>query len=519
MAPAAVCDALVIGAGAAGVGAARALRDAGLASVVVLEARQRIGGRAHTSDELDSGVPLDHGAQWVHGYSKQHPMIRLSSAAGIELLREGRTSCETVDGSGGVPVNNRSRRLASLHFRHLESLVRSHASGLGEGDCSWGEALLRARGRQLGDAGGQAGEAAADAELDTALSSLVAAEGADRELQRALLHLEVCDRLENYEGARMDRWSVKNGHKATCLDGPNAELRGGYGNLIAELGQGLDLRLGHRVTAIEYPTDDDDGPGGSPQVSVHCAVAAAGVEGEEEARRVYTAPRCVVALPLGVLRSGSVRFHPELPAPKASSMAALGVALMDKVEVLWDRRWWPEGVGSIRIASRASMPCYHPWPWFLEPPAARQHTLGWAVLVCFVTGQFAEEVEAMEDGVVADACVAALRRAHPGVSVPEPRAVHVTRWGRDVHALGSWTYYAAGSGPPDSQALAEPVGLGGCVAFAGEHTCDGSASGLDIGTVHGAWLSGVRAARGLGGRLAGKGRRGRGRGTAGGYPG
>src|SRR5271170_1050312 len=62
--PSSECDAVVVGAGAAGVGAGRRLVDAGL-DVVVLEARDRLGGRAHTI-ETPEGYPADVGCEWLH---------------------------------------------------------------------------------------------------------------------------------------------------------------------------------------------------------------------------------------------------------------------------------------------------------------------------------------------------------------------------------------------------------------------------------------------------------------------
>ncbi len=61
-----VCDfdVVVVGAGAAGIAATRALKSAGL-SVICLEASNRVGGRTHTDTEI-FGVPFDVGAHWMH---------------------------------------------------------------------------------------------------------------------------------------------------------------------------------------------------------------------------------------------------------------------------------------------------------------------------------------------------------------------------------------------------------------------------------------------------------------------
>jgi len=152
---------------------------------------------------------------------------------------------------------------------------------------------------------------------------------------------------------------------------------------------------------------------------VKCAVAS----GLRQTEEVYSAPCCIITLPLGVLRGGAVKFAPPLPARKLEAFARLGTCLMNKVEMLWERRWWPDSVSAICIASLESTPTYHPWPWFIEPTAARKHPLGWATLVCFVTDHFATEVEAMDDAAVTLSAVAALRNACR-CDMPEPRAVH-----------------------------------------------------------------------------------------------
>ena len=75
----------VIGAGTSGLTAAKQLADAGHL-VTIFEARDRIGGRVWTSDQL--GVPLDLGASWIHGV-KGNPLTELADELEIERLQTG----------------------------------------------------------------------------------------------------------------------------------------------------------------------------------------------------------------------------------------------------------------------------------------------------------------------------------------------------------------------------------------------------------------------------------------------
>jgi monoamine oxidase len=77
------CEVIVIGAGIAGLTAARDLGVDG-PDVIVLEARDRIGGRIWTSPAL--GVPADLGASWIHGY-ENNPIARLARRHSIDILR------------------------------------------------------------------------------------------------------------------------------------------------------------------------------------------------------------------------------------------------------------------------------------------------------------------------------------------------------------------------------------------------------------------------------------------------
>lgn len=75
---------IVIGGGFAGLAAARTLHDASF-QVVVLESRDRIGGRVHT--DYSFGFPVDLGASWLHGVCNENPLAPLIGKLGLPLYR------------------------------------------------------------------------------------------------------------------------------------------------------------------------------------------------------------------------------------------------------------------------------------------------------------------------------------------------------------------------------------------------------------------------------------------------
>src|SRR5260370_14647926 len=77
-------DIAVIGAGAAGIGAARRLCQAGSVSVLVLEGRDRVGGRVHTIEP--AGFPCDRGAEWLHS-ADRNPLSPIARRLGFSVHR------------------------------------------------------------------------------------------------------------------------------------------------------------------------------------------------------------------------------------------------------------------------------------------------------------------------------------------------------------------------------------------------------------------------------------------------
>lgn len=554
------CDVLILGAGAAGIGAARQLLEDSeknastyTLKVVVLEARDRIGGRTWTSDELRlcGGSPeLDHGGKWIHGgdSSTANPMTELAARYQIPTMawnddnniddfRKKKRRCGNIkrvvvnaESSGekmkSVVPSREAETASKRLYKQLcqmgrGSLIAPLKNNLSV-ETSYKDCLLEIANKEM------PGKSFAEWLEAKTRNTLVAAENPIKKVTPlliaetiALLRHRVYHCLESYEGCRLDEGSLLHTMAGTILPGGNADVAGGYGKLVQTLATSvsMDIRFGHRVLSIDRTSSVEQLRDDNPQGVV--VVCEAEEEGSKSEKRFVARLGCIVTLPLGVLQSSvanpKVRgpvFVPPLPGMLLGAIDRLGVCLMNKIEMLFPSQWWPDGTGFLTIASEngnandfplGNMPWSH---WIVEeddPP----------ILVCYATGVFAERIETMTNEEIETEGVEALRLAflddvmdndhcnttHGIAYIPDPVRTHVTRWRSDPFARGSWTVFKAGTkGMEDVHAFqqfnSKQRGVGN-LYFAGEHTCDGSVDGLDIGTVHGAYLSGTLAAKEL----------------------
>jgi len=77
-------DVVIVGAGMAGLSAANRLKSSGVKNIVVLEARNRVGGRLY-SIPLNNSTFLDMGASWIHGASKNNPLVKVVASSGVQI--------------------------------------------------------------------------------------------------------------------------------------------------------------------------------------------------------------------------------------------------------------------------------------------------------------------------------------------------------------------------------------------------------------------------------------------------
>jgi monoamine oxidase len=279
-------EVLVIGAGAAGIAAARTLHDAGV-SVTVLEARPRIGGRVLTNSTL-APHPIELGAEFIHG--KGALTWTHMSRFGFTALPDANHGFCHVHGQlfrdQQAPVPGCEEMLA-----HLKARAREHLAA-GGADTSVAAFLARQKGYPLNPS------FAATARL---ISNLIASEkGADARTMSLSGLLE---------------------HDFSGYGDNNFRLVEGYTRLLHRLAHGLDIRLHQPVRRVKW------GPDGA---RVRCSGTS------------FRPRHVVVTLPLGVLQAQDVEFAPSLPRAKTQAIAGVGAAAVCKLILQFRRRFWSE---------------------------------------------------------------------------------------------------------------------------------------------------------------------------------
>lgn len=272
---------IVIGAGFAGLAAARELATAGH-EVTVLEARDRIGGRIHTSTVWPN-LPVDLGASWIHGL-KGNPATELARQAGVAIT-ETRYDSAIYLGPDGRPVEPDVDAVENLLGKALDATEDL------ERDISLMEALERSAGWKKADAASR----------------------------HTVLHFVNTIYEQEYSGSarRLSAWYGDEGESFGGADGLPV---GGYAPLVQLLADGLDIRLGQRVETVV--------PGS--------VIVAGGARFEADA--------ILVTVPVGVLKAGSIRFAQPLSRKRRDATAALEMGLLNKTWLRFDRIAWPHDV-------------------------------------------------------------------------------------------------------------------------------------------------------------------------------
>ncbi|BAT88772.1 polyamine oxidase [Vigna angularis] len=424
---------IIVGGGMAGIAAARALHDASF-QVVLLESRERIGGRIHT--DYSFGFPVDLGASWLHGVSKENPLASVIARLGLPLYR--------TSGDNSVLYDHdlESYALFDTDGNQVPQELVTKVGGIFE--------TILEETNKIRD------EFNEDMSVFRGLSIVL-----DRKpelrlegLAHKVLQWYLC-RMEGWFAADSDTISLKEWDQEVLLPGGHGLMVRGYLPVINTLAKGLDIRLGHRVTKVIRRYN--------------------GVKVTVENGKTFFADAAIIAVPLGVLKAKRIVFEPKLPDWKEAAIADLGIGVENKIILHFENVFWPN-VEFLGVVADTSYGC----SYFLNLHKAAGHP----VLVYMPSGRLAKDIEKMSDEAAANFAFMQLQRILPDAS--SPNQYLVSRWGSDINSLGSYSYDAVGKSHELFERLRVPVDN---LFFAGEAT-----SMSYPGSVHGAFSTGMMAA-------------------------
>lgn len=283
--------------------------------------------------------------------------------------------------------------------------------------------------------------------------------------------------LENNSATCLDNLSLGNWnqHAPKSFTGVSSMAKNGYMSLARGLytyEDKLDVRFKSCVSVVEYSNDQ----------------AEIFLENGEQIK----ADRVIVTVPLGVLKDRTIQFIPDLPKWKSDSIERLGFGVMNKVCLVYEQSFWDEdkdviaisqpsqGDGNLQDNYKCSRGKFYA---FYNVTKA----VGKPCLIGVISGAAALKIANESDESIVKAAQSSLEAVYPQVNNAVLVESIVTRWQVDKLSRGSYSYLGLEATGADYDLLARPIGES--LFFAGEAT-----SRSYPATVHGAYLSGLRAA-------------------------
>lgn len=430
---------IVVGAGLAGLTAADRLADQGW-EVVVLEGRERVGGRVWTLRNPATGQYAEGGGEYLD--SEHSEMRKLVDRFGLSL------EPSYVEDEPGRDIVYRSG-VRSTYEDIADSEARDQM------DRYYGAIDELAADFDPSDPASSPGAK----ELDSA----TAAEGLDELGITGNARFLLENEFSTDYGVEADRLSQlfvvstyaaaynqpASGVEVERIEGGNDQIPRG---LAEDLGDAV--RLGSPVTGVRHSSS-----------GVEVTVAGGErVEGDW----------CLLAAPLPALRR--IRFAPRLPGPIAQAVAGAQYGPISKTLLQYPRRFWrDQGLSSYALTDTAAGST---WEATVDQPGRE------GVLVSYSSGDLGLEMLELSDAEVVEAVTAGVAEVFPG-SVPEPVEAQPVRWPLMPYSGGAYVAWAPGQLSTSYGPLREGTGR---LRFAGEHTAELS------GYMEGAVRSGHRAA-------------------------
>jgi monoamine oxidase len=510
----------IIGAGAAGLKTASKLLDKGLVTVdemVILEARGRIGGRIHTTQEhiqpcLSHQPPMavyrDHGAAWVHGIGCDWALA--TTTAGVPSLPNPMMQLLNVKQLQPIfELGNPWVRPGHVLIRPKKIMLFVNGKAIDATDDIMLDALQRHREimKKVGTIGyqlvcnGQTQETVEQSfqqAIDQVLleENSLATQDASSDLTTELIagfyrHLIQCWHGTSASGLQLNEFTtwIDQDDDQEYRDegdfvGPHCTVQKGMYSLLEPMVQKVSpcIKLNQPVTSVRQQE-------GKP----FCAI-------ETASGMVVQADYCVVTVSLGCLAhsltkndpepAGKIDFSPALSPEKIDAIQHMQMGSYKKVYMEFDRIFWPkhepllglirsDGTGDDELGNHM----------LLDNLWARDDIPCLEAILFGNTGRWAT---GKSDNVIRDAVLGFL--AHTmGMDQLQEWCVgcHITRWEEDPYSRGAYSGYRLGTLSEHTEALST-CEWNGRLRFGGEATLSGHE-----GSIHAALISGENVANQL----------------------
>lgn len=435
---------LILGAGASGLAAARALYDNGLTDFVILEGRSEIGGRMRAVDF--AGVKVETGANWITGVDitnsskfRTNPIWVLKQATNLSAIQSDYSSTTVYDDHGKDVTAYLPYKKIKAAYTYMAELTKKMKQA-GEKDITVREALNKS----------------------------------DWFPQNPLENYLDWYMFDYNEAAPPDdvslfAWRADN----TDVDFGTTDFfvndQRGFAYLLEYLGEPFlstkVLHTGTTVTSVEY------------NEACVCANVV-----EQGAQRRYCGKYAIATFSIGVLQSNKVTFKPLLPKWKIDAINQYDIPLFLKVFVLFNETFWDSSIQYLgrAVSNRENYTLFLPLGELFE---TRPH-----LLLAILTGKTAHQTALQNIEVTKQHICAALRATY-GSFRAEIVDILVPDWESNEFYHGSYSDPKLGVTTETYTNLAAPVGN---LYFSGEATSEHY-----YGYVHGAYFSGIHTANAI----------------------
>lgn len=454
-----VYDAVIVGAGWAGLKAAKTFLDSGITNILVLEANSYVGGRSKSinfdgsinalSTESDN-IPMEAGSEWLftgtgmanylsqNGFIKNAPLTDDRAYNGV--YKGAMMYNQTLHSNGTITT----QKLMNAH--HFKDKVwggyqpfKNKRINMPK-DESWADTMEAYK---------------KEAKLNKTEVQYLDLIGSVAKLE----HTSDATKLSVRENSLMV------GHIPSTK---YLAIRGlGFGNIARQFAELFSDKIEINTTVHEIVYHGQDN---------------ASVKYVDVGKMMQVAAKTVlVTVSLGVLKAGNIKFTPSLPTYKQEVIDGMGFGLANKCAMYWNNAEdmvWPEEQFWFELISTKETK----WNSFFNPSAYKDTQ----TLTAWIGGSDALEMEKLTDDEILDMVVKNLKSMFP--SIKRPDKVMITRWSQDENTRGTYSYETVNRNwEEDTEKLRRNVGS---LWFAGEATDDSMHE-----TTIGAWDSGREAAQ------------------------